>query len=117
MHQGDEPARAGAIEAGDFGNVGAADKGAAAGAGKDRQPQFGIGRDRAHLLDDLFHQRAVEAVELGPVVDRQMHDMAALGQRLAPHQKATAPAHRSLPDSLPNAACVSGRSRWRFLGE
>ena len=68
----------GAIEAGDFGNVGAADKGAAAGAGKDRQPQFRVGRDPAHLLDDLGHQRAVEAVELGPVVDRQMRDMAAL---------------------------------------
>ena len=49
MDQGDETARAGVIERGDLGDVGAADKGATAGAGQDREPQIRVGRHPGHL--------------------------------------------------------------------
>ncbi len=67
------------IEGRDLPDIGAADKGAPPGAGEDREPQFGVGGDLGHLRDDLLHQRPVEAVELGRVVDRQPRDAAALG--------------------------------------
>jgi len=78
------------IEGRDLADIGAADKRPAAGAGEDREAQFGIGGDPGHRRDDLSQQRRIEAVELGPVVDRQPCDMTALGARLVLDQKAVA---------------------------
>ena len=89
MDQGDETAGAGVIERGDLGYVGAADKGATAGAGQDREPQIRVGRHPGHLVDDLLHQPRIEAVELGGVVDRQPGDLAALGSFLVFDAKMT----------------------------
>ncbi len=80
-------ARARPIEAGDLGNVGPADKGTAAGAGENGQPQLGIGGDAGRLVDDLLHQRGVEAVALVAIVDRQPRDPAALGRFVVFDQK------------------------------
>ena len=77
MHHRDEVARAVAVERRDLVDVGAADKGALAGAGQDHEPQRRVGFEPLDGLDDLDHQRAVEGVELRPVVDRHARQMAA----------------------------------------
>jgi hypothetical protein len=71
------------IEARDFGNIRAANKGAAAGARKDRQPQVGIGSDGSHCRYDFFHQRGIEAVELGGIIDGKPYKAPALGPLFA----------------------------------
>ena len=76
-------ARALVIERRDLADVGAADKGALAGAGQDSEPQLRVGGEPAGGLDDLDHQRPVEAVQLAGIVDRQPREIAAL--RAAPH--------------------------------
>ena len=70
--------------AGELVDVGAADKGAPAGAGQDREPQM-PGRPRAPVIAsrNLDHQRAVEALSLPLVVDRDTGDNAAFRPRLA----------------------------------
>ena len=66
--------------------VGAADKGALAGAGQDDEAQRRIVLELLYRLDDLDRQRAVDRVELGFVVDRDPRDIAAFGARLAGNQ-------------------------------
>ena len=59
MHHRYEVARARVIEGGDLADIGPADKGAAAGACQDRQPQLRVRGECSNSLDDLAHQRAV----------------------------------------------------------
>ena len=54
----------GVIEGGDLGDIGAADKGASAGAGQDREPQLGVKGEPGDGLDDLAHQRPIETIQL-----------------------------------------------------
>ena len=88
MDEGNEAARGGVIEGGDLGYIGAADKGASAGAGQDREPQLGVKGEPGDGLDDLAHQRPIETIQLGPIVDRQPRDMAAFGPLLVFDNKA-----------------------------
>jgi len=56
MDHRDEVARARVIEGGDLADIGPADKGAAAGACQDRQPQLRVRGKCSNSLDDLTHQ-------------------------------------------------------------
>jgi hypothetical protein len=78
MHGGNETARAVSIERRDFAYVGAADKGALTGAAEDDEPQLRLIGDPAGGLDNLLHQRAVEAVQLAGIVDCHPGEMATL---------------------------------------
>ena len=79
MDHGDEVARAVPIQRRDLADVGAADKSALAGAGRDQEANPGVRGELVGGLDDLGHQRAIEAVQLGRIVDRKTGDMAACG--------------------------------------
>jgi hypothetical protein len=59
-------------------------KGTLAGAGQDHQPQLRIRREPVGGFDDLGHQRAIEAVQLRRIVDRQSRETAAFGPFLMP---------------------------------
>ena len=89
----DEGAGAVGIERRELVDIGAADKGASAGAAHHRQPQLRVGGEPGHRLDDLGHQRAVERVELGGAVDGDPRDEAAF-RPLFPFD---ADAHSALP--------------------
>ena len=84
---------------GELADVGAADKGALAGAGQDHEPQRRIGFELLDGLDDLGHQRPVEGVELGRVVDRQPREMAAFRPLLAGNQDTIAHSRRGASPS------------------
>ena len=52
---------------------------ALAGAGQDHQPQLRVRGKLVGGFDDLGHQRAIEAVQLRRIVDRQSRETAAFG--------------------------------------
>ena len=64
-------------------DIGAADKGAAAGSGHRHQAQRRVVGKPAHCFDDLAHRRAVERVELRRAIDRDPRDEPACHPRLA----------------------------------
>src|SRR5713101_3741524 len=88
MHGCDEAACGCLIERCDLADIGAADKGPVTGTRHDREPQLRLSGKPAGSLDDLGHQRPIEAVQLAGVVDRHMHEVAPFGPLLAANQHA-----------------------------
>ncbi len=110
MHQCDEAARAIPVQCRNLADIGAADKGALAGAGQDHEPQLRVRGKPVGRLDDLAHQRAIEAVQLGRIVDRQLRDVAAF----RPFLKLRRNAHcmpLPLPRAIPAAAPKTKQER------
>ncbi len=70
------------IEGGDLGDIGAADKGAAAGAAQDREPQLGITASPAMVSTISLISARLRLFSLPAIVDRQPRDVAAFGPLL-----------------------------------
>jgi hypothetical protein len=75
-------------------DVGAADEGAPAGPGHDREAQQRVGGGLGGAREDVAEQRSPEAVEPGGIVDRQMQDVAAFGPLLPPDENRHCPSAR-----------------------
>ena len=61
-----------------FRNIGAADEGRLAGAGEHQRAQVVMGGKLVDGVDEGAHQRGVERVELGAIVEGKIGDRAAL---------------------------------------
>src|SRR4029077_8960101 len=83
VHQGDKAAGRHMIERGDFTDIGPPDKGALPRAAEDGEPQLRVVPEIGDGVGDLDHQLAVEAVQLGDVVDRDVRKVASFWSLLA----------------------------------
>lgn len=77
MQASDEGAAGLGVEPGHFRDIGAADKGAGAGAGKHDGAQIVARRQRVEGRAQFIHRRRAHDVELGLIVERDAGDRAA----------------------------------------